>query len=873
MLGFSVRKVGLNLVYVATLVGISVSLAGAKPCLAADPLGTLPEDDRLENVQSPGQFFGFAIGSRHLRHDQVVDYTRYLAGASDRVQLEEYGTSHGRRPVLALIISAPENLARLEAVRRRHRQLSGGRLAAPRSDEHLVMYMGYGVHGDEASAMNAATLVAYHLASSQSPVVAKWLERSVYLLDPALNPDGNDRFANWANENRGQLASRDPADREHRQAWPGGRTNYYWFDLNRDWLPLTHPESRGRLRLYHRWKPNVVLDFHEMGSDSSYFFQPGIPQRTNPLTPKRNVDLTKLFAKEHAQRLDAAGELFFTEERYDDFYIGKGSTYPDIHGSVGILFEQGSSRGLAIKTERTHRTFADSIANQVRTSLSSLSAAHDLRDDLLQYQCEFYQEASRRKPNDVTAAYVLTGEPSRVSAAHALLRMHDVRCVVPAQSILIDGVQQTSGRALLIPMPQPEGTLVQSLMETRQQFDENIFYDVSTWHLPSAFDLQAHAITHDVPQRWTQGVLAENKAAPTRPAEFSVKHLGFAIPPDSLLQPRIIAALQQANVHLRVATKAFQMSANQSVSFPAGTVLVLRQPNNDSWNRIVQRLVKLPDVQKSLVHPLKTSQTAHGPDLGSSAMLELKPSRPALIVGEGTERYTAGAIWHHLDVRVRQPTTLINTNDLARVDLDRYSCAILPGGDYAGWGDKQMSKLKSYVDQGGTLIAVGSAAKWLDAAQIIELPTPKADDKTGGDEEAAKQDPVPFGSARDHAALQRVAGAFLESKVDPTHPLAFGFEDESVPVFRNSTLRFHPPSNPYQTAAVYGDVIAGFVSQANREKLKGSAAVFAIPHGEGRIVVLADNPVFRGYVRSTEPFLTNAIYFGPSLEIPPSPRP
>ncbi|MEL6107916.1 MAG: M14 family zinc carboxypeptidase [Planctomycetota bacterium] len=866
MFRVSARRICLFLLHAAILFGFEWSVAETT-CHADSLLSVLPDDDRLDTVKNPDEFFGFAIGSRHLRHDQVVAYMRYLAEASDHARVKEYGTTHGHRPALSLIISSPENLENLETVRRRHRQLASGRLTEPRPDDHLVMYLGYGVHGDEASAMNAAPLVAYHLASSKSPVVAEWLSRSVYLVDPALNPDGNDRFANWANENRGRLASRDPNDLEHRQAWPGGRTNYYWFDLNRDWLPLTHPESRGRLRLYHRWKPNVVLDFHEMGSDSSYFFQPGIPERTNPLTPERNVTLTQQFAREHARRLDAAGELFFTEERYDDFYIGKGSTYPDIHGCVGILFEQGSSRGLAIKTDRTDRTFADTIANQVRTSLSSLHSAHRLRDDLLEYQCGFYHDALQPLA-DSTNAYVLTGEPSRVAAAHDLLRRHDVRCVVPAGPVQIDGAQHLPGHALVIPMPQPESTMVRSLMQTRQQFQENIFYDVSTWHLPSAFDLQTHTITHDVPSAWTEEPAAETTAEPPTTTEPSDEHLGFAIPPSSLSQPRLIAVLQQTGVDLRVATKPFTVATSgQPKPFAAGTVLVLKQPNITRWERTLQRLKNLPDDLKSLLHPLASSQTTRGPDLGSSEMLELKLSRPALFVGEGTDRYVAGALWHHLDVRVRQPTTLINTIDLARVELNRYSCLIVPSGSYGGWGDKQAARLKAYLDDGGTLIAIGSAAAWLETHELIEL----ADGKDK-EEEPKSEAPVPFDQARDQAALESIAGAFFAARVDTTHPLAFGFDDERVPIFRNRTLRFNPPENPYQTAAVYGDVIAGYVSEANRKKLKGSAAVFAIPRGEGRVIVLADNPVFRGYVRSTEPFLTNAIYFGPSLKIPSAPE-
>ncbi|MEM7478506.1 MAG: M14 family zinc carboxypeptidase, partial [Planctomycetota bacterium] len=310
-----------------------------QPAKAGDPAAVISGDKHDPSILTPAQFFGFEIGSRHLRHDQVVRYFEYLESASPRVELEHYAKSHGGRPLLAAVISIPENIEKLPELRTRRRKLTSGRARLDLGKDLLVMYMGYSVHGDESSAFNAAPLVAYHLASSVSEVTRNYLQQGVYLVDPALNPDGVDRFANWSNENRGVFASPSSLDREHVQPWPGGRTNYYWFDLNRDWLPLVHPESKGRVALFHRWKPNVVLDFHEMGGTSSYFFQPGIPARTNPFSPRKNLELTRQFAKEHAASMDQAGELFFTEERFDDFYPGKGSTYPDLHGSVGILFE------------------------------------------------------------------------------------------------------------------------------------------------------------------------------------------------------------------------------------------------------------------------------------------------------------------------------------------------------------------------------------------------------------------------------------------------------------------------------------------------------------------------------------------------------
>jgi Zinc carboxypeptidase len=400
-------------------------------CLAEDPLEVLPKVSRLDSIKTPQQFYGFAIGSRHLRHDQVVDYLQYLEGVSDRVHLLQYGRTHGQRPLLVCVISHPTNVAKLDQLQKQRRKLTTGKFKGSVGDQLLVMSMGYCVHGDEASAVNCAPLVAYHLASAQDEQTLKFLQQSIALIDPALNPDGVDRFANWANENRGYYASPNPIDREHQQPWPGGRTNYYMFDLNRDWLPAVHPESSGRIKLFHAWKPNVVLDFHEMGGNSSFFFQPGEPKRINPYSPQENRRLTKLFAAEHARVMDDANELFYSEENFDDFYIGKGSTYPDLQGAVGILFEQASTRGLKFANQRVSRHFRDTIANQLRMSLSSLRSATEQHDQLLQLQVDFFKTALQTAEQHAVKAYLLTGSPSRLAAAAQLLKLHSVQVYRP----------------------------------------------------------------------------------------------------------------------------------------------------------------------------------------------------------------------------------------------------------------------------------------------------------------------------------------------------------------------------------------------------------------------------------------------------------
>ncbi len=344
------------------------------------------------SIPTPEQVLGYEVGEWHVRHDQLVQYMQILAEKSDRMNFKVIGRTHEQRPLVMLTITAPEKLGQVEQIRKAHlARLNGG--ASDSSKQPAVVWMGYSVHGNESSGSNASLLVAYYLAAAQGPEIDALLNNTVILLDPSLNPDGLARFANWANSNRGMKLSSDPETREHIESWPSSRTNHYLFDLNRDWLLLQHPESRARIAQFHQWKPNILTDFHEMGPNSTFFFQPGIPTRKHPITPEENVTLTKAIANYHAKTLDEHNALYFTEESFDDFYYGKGSTYPDVNGGVGILFEQASSRGHLQETINGPLSFPFTIKNQLLTSLSTFQAAIDNRTDLLDYQAKFYNKA------------------------------------------------------------------------------------------------------------------------------------------------------------------------------------------------------------------------------------------------------------------------------------------------------------------------------------------------------------------------------------------------------------------------------------------------------------------------------------------------
>lgn len=840
----------------------------AQPPSNVDLSNVLPETSLNPDIKSPEQFFGFQLGSRHLFHHQIVAYSKYLDEASDRVQLIYYAQSHGKRPLLVLMVTRDADSQDFDQLQQQRQRLTTGvnAEATDLSDMKTLAYVGYSIHGDEASGMNAFPAIAYYLAAGDDPLVDQVLDKSILLLDPCLNPDGSERFANWVNENRGRFPSDNENDREHSQAWPRGRTNYYWFDLNRDWLPTAHPESKGRIELFHQWKPDVVLDFHEMGSSSSYFFQPGIPERNNPLTPDSVFQLTRKFAKEHAQAMDSADELYFTEERFDDFYMGKGSTYPDLHGAIGILFEQGSTRGLLSKNDRYTRTFAETVSNQIRTSISSLRAIVDLQQPLLEHKSQFYRDALEMAAKSPIRAYILhaNGDQSRVNAAAELLKRHDIQVWQPKEEITVDGNTFHAGSVLIVPTDQPEYRFLQSLMQTEQSFRENIFYDVSAWTLPFAFDLDVIGFRSDLPETWKGN--SEPTASTSAPPTME-NAIAIAIDPVSLDAPQVVGKLMNAGFNMRVAYDPFvaTTSEGEQVDFQRGTWLVLKPTNKPQWSNLAKQLEAATANSDVEINVLTSGLSPTGPDLGSDSNRDIPSANIMLVVGDGTSALDAGALWHYLDHRLEMPATLVNADSIGRTDLNDFTCIILPAGSYSGIGDSTTKKLDAYVANGGTVIAIDSSIRWLQSQNLIGKNEPSSDENK---DEIEVAPPKRFADASDAAALEGIAGAIFSATIDNTHPLAFGFPDDNMPIFRDSTAKYPVPKNTLTTAATYTGVLAGYVSERNRQQLNKTAAVWAENKGSGRIICIADNPVFRGYFRSSERFLSNAILLGPSLRIP-----
>lgn len=836
--------------------------------VTADDFQYLPKDLKFdEKIPTPKSHLGFRVGERHLQHHQLVSYLRKLASLSPRVSLKVYAYTHGGRPSIMLTISSPENLKRLSEIQKAHRQLTNPAKSSEVDVKNLpaVINMGYGVHGDESSASNSSAVVAYYLAAGQGKEIDRILKNCVVLIDPSLNPDGFNRFASWANGHVGRIQNPDPNHAEHNQPFPGGRVNYYWFDLNRDWLPVQHPESRGRLQQFHAWKPNVVLDFHEMGTNSTYFFQPGIPSRNNPLTPKKNFELTTEMSLYHAKALDEIGSLYMTEEGFDDFYMGKGSTYPDLHGSVGILFEQASSRGHRQDSPNGELTFPFTIRNHVTTSLSSLAATVDMKDKLNEFKRDFYIESLElsKHAEFKFLEFRSDGDASRLRYFAEVLLRHDINVfekVVDGQTVLV------------VPARQPEYRFLLSLIEKRTNFTENVFYDVSTWHLPSAFGVQMSSFDGEFSSVGMNRLTLDSVTKVPQRKQVA-DALAYFVDWRSYDAAELVGQLLQSGIKVRIAKKAFTISTHgKQVKMPHGTVLIPVGIQKE-------KLPKIKELLGNTAVPIRSAQnglTPGGIDLGSRQFAAIDCPKVAMLIGSGVSRYEAGEVWHLFDTRLKMPISMLDTSNFGRVNLARYNTVVMVSGGYQSLNVASVEKLRTWVANGGNLILIGSSVSWAKANGVanIEFVTSGVAGeeslsdlvKNSSTKMTKKETPIqlPFDTARSTAALKLISGAIFETTVDNTHPIGYGFTEKTLPVFRNNKVIVKPSTNPYSNPVVYtGDPqVAGYCSAENVDLLRNSAGVIATGSGRGTVIIIPQNPNFRAFWYGSNRIMFNAIFFG-----------
>ena len=876
---------------------LSVSLLGIvlAGSAAAQPADLTPERFPFEptlrydsDVPSPAEALGYKIGTQFTLHADALDYLRTLANASDRVTMDTYGTTYEGRTLPYLVVTSPQNQNQLDRLKQNSRRLSApSRLSAADRDRLLqnqpvfVSYS-YNIHGNEPASTEAALQTAYRLAAAQDDSMRALLQDAVVIMYPTVNPDGRDRYAYWARSMQRAQVATEPADIVHDEPWPQGRTNHYWFDLNRDWVWTIHPEMEGLTEVYQTFMPQVHADYHEQGYNDHYFTMPGTTPR-NPLLPDRYVAWADTFGRANIEAFDQQQVAYFTREAFDFFYPSYGSSYPSIMGGIGMLTEQaGIGAGRAVENEDGYTlTFRQRVHDHYTTSLATIEAAVDNRRALLEYDLTAHSQSSNTVE---TAAYVFPDDEGDgyLYDVIEILRHHGIEVQRTTEATRLDNVldyrtgdradRRVDAGAYVVPTDQPRHLFVNTLLQRQVTFQDSVMYDMSTWSAPLAYNLEAYS-TREAPGGATESV----DAAPTPESgvENPDARYAFVVAWDQRHAPRALAALWEADYRVRAARESFDTGSR---SFGAGSLIVLlgRNPDHDDPAADMQRIASEAGVE---IVGLDTGRMADGPDLGSENNPPVKPPEVGMLVDQPFSTYTSGQIWYLFDQETEWPITRIRASNLkesaagegryaryGKASLDNLDVLVLPGGYGIDsvFDSTQVEALRNWVRDGGTLVGTEESARFLTA------------DASGLTDVEAMEDTTdrPIGPYTSYAArddstgLDNIPGAALTGRLDATHPLAYGLGEEVYTLtYGVSGLE---PSPDLQTAGHFAKdaadlLVSGYASQSNLTQLAGHTFAGTVGMGEGTVVFLVDNTQYRMFWRGPSRMMQNAVMLVPGL--------
>ena len=808
----------------------------------------------LSNIQSPEEYLGYEIGFEHTRHDLIVAYLKYLSNVSEKAKIVKYGESHEGRDLIMLTVSSTENLNNLEKIKDEHlKHTVPGFKTKIDNSLPIIINLGYGVHGNEPSSAEAAILAAYTLVASKNNKIKRLIENSIVFIDPTINPDGRDRHSQWANQYKSINLVADSNDAEHNEAWPRGRTNHYWFDLNRDWLLGINPESRGKLKWYHSWYPNVVTDFHEMGTNSNYFFEPMKRNASvKPMIPDENYSvLSPIFAEYYVKALDSIGSFYYTKESFDETYPGYGSSYPDVQGAVAILFEQASSRGHLQETNYGTMSFGFTIRNQYLSSIATVEAAVDNKDLLRDYQMRFFNSSVTEFKNEKVKAYEFGDmyDQNRNKAFIDKLLLHKIK------------VYNSKGK-FVVPVNQPQSRMVKNFFETHSKYVDSVFYDASAWSVSNIYNMKSKEL---------KSFFGESEIKST---EGFVKNLkpkksnyAYVMDWDDYNSPAALNHLQKNGIITYSAFKPFTIKVNgtnSSKKFNYGSVLIPVSKQNISSEKLFDIISEMQNKFEIPVYNSESGYSLRGIDLGSNNFRINKPVKVALLIGEGVNSYEAGEVWHLLDTRIGLPLTKLKLNQFSGTSLDKYTTLIMVSGSYNQLGKDEVKKIKKWVDKGNTLITIARGSSWAINSKLIN----ESLVESKKDSTYSRKNYV---DAREHIGRERIGGVILRADIDLTHPVAFGYNDTSIPVYKNNNVFINKTNNDYSSVATYSKDfhIDGYISELNKKDfIPGAASLIISKIGTGRVVVFADNPNFRGTWYGTNKLFLNAIFLGNNISVP-----
>lgn len=822
-------------------------------------------------IRSPEQFLGYALGERFTRHHRVVEYMEHLAsGSSGRMTTRSYGQTNEGRPLMLAFVSSSENIRRLEDIRMNNLRLAGltADKMAPSEDMPVIVWLSYNVHGNEASSMEAVMKTAYTLLSGTDPRTAGWLEKAVIVIDPCINPDGRDRYANWYNSVTTLNGDADQNTREHREPWPGGRVNHYYFDLNRDWAWQSQVETRARMKVYNEWMPQVHVDFHEQSPNSPYYFAPAAEPYHEVITPWQR-EFQQLIGKNNARYFDRQGWLYFTRERFDLLYPSYGDTYPVYNGAIGMTFEQGGGgrAGKAVQLEDGDTlTLAARLEHHHTTGLSTIEVSVREAARLRQEFRKFFAQALADVPAGGVQYYVVkraTSAGADGGVVGTYMRRNGIRYTFAQTNMTLKGFGYRGGRDgsvsvqpgdILIPARQPRATMLRVLFEPRTKLSDSATYDITAWSLPYAFALDAWAVT-DKPAPTSLG-----DADPITAPSFSsdAEAYAYVIPWQGMQSARVLAHLLRNGVTVRYATSPFTVEGKRH---ERGSLIVTRAANRTDGatlgSKLRAALVSVPEAHLS-VTAVRTGLVDQGFDLGSGDVRPIKAPRVAVLSGEGIVANGFGEIWHYFEQQLGYPLSILNATDISQLPMEKYDVLILPDGNYRILNDRAVTEaLKAWVRRGGKLIALENAVAQM-ASLDWGLRLKKDDDKSAKD----GADSILKYADREKEYLKgSIPGSIYRVELDETHPLAFGYASPLFTLKQDDRLYEFLKDGGWNVGVIRKDAhVSGFAGVRVKQKLKDGLLFGVQDLGAGSVVSLADNPIFRGFWEGGKLMFANAVF-------------
>jgi len=840
------------------------------------------------SIPTPEAFLGRPLGAAPVRHHELVAYINDVVSRSDRLTVEVAGYSHERRPILFVVATSAANQARIDDIRARHTGLSEPSVEeSVTPDMPVVTWLNFGVHGAESSGMDAALPTLYHLAAARGPTIERLLEQSVILVTAVFNPDGHASRIAWLDTFSSKVINADPAHIEHNYDAQLARTNHYGFDLNRQWMSVTQPEARAWMSKWHEWRPNVSVDYHEMGSDQTYYFAPGVPSRTHPLIPDEGYELISGVVAPSEAFLDEQARLYFHGDRYDHFFLGKGAAFPMVNGGVGILHEASAARGIELETPNGIRTYRENILKHFRTAIANAEGAVDNREALLGYQKRFYDEAEDRADEHRVKAYVFDapGDDARAGKLVELLDFHRIRVHRLGRDITEGGITYRTGEAWIVPMDQPQHTLIRAMFDTMTEFEDNTFYDVSSWTVPLAYGVDYAALSG----RRLNSALLGPQADPepiSAPGPDEPRY-AYAFDWHEFYAPRALARVLDAGLRARVALNPFTARTTRGdVELDRGSIVVSFDRQTVGREGIFELMQTVAAEDGVTVHSLTSGRSAVGtlgPDVGGQFYRPLSKPEVLLVVGRDMDWYSAGEIWHLLDVHMNIRVTLHDRSRLGDIGLGRYTHIVLADGEYELWMPEYIDNIRRWVDSGGTLIGLLRGAHWvrtnvldyIDPEQAALLGLPPAPPPGSGhgafiEDPLAEPERFAYAEKEERDPLDLIAGAIFAGDLDNTHPLGFGYSRRQIALQKSMAEILTRPQNPYASVITYATppLLSGFASEANLDALEGTAALIAERKGNGSVILFADDPNFRGTWFGTSKLFMNALFFSRAFELP-----